>query len=110
MPKGGLLAVALLGLLVWLPGLAQPFRADEIWSLRAVALPWPGMMAELRGDVHPPLYYWLLRAWVAIAGPGEVAARMLSLALSAAAAWTVGRTAREWFGERAHGLVVDLYW
>jgi len=109
LPSGRLLAVVLLGLLVWLPGLAQPFRADEIWSLRAVAMPWREMMAELRGDVHPPLYYWLLRAWVAIAGSGEVAARVLSLALSAAAAWTVGRTAREWFGERAQGLAVAVY-
>lgn len=109
MPRGRLLAVALLGLLVWLPGIDQAFRSDEVWSLHAVSMPWPAMMAELRGDVHPPLYYWLLRSWVAVMGAGEIAARLLSLALSAAAAWTVWCTAREWFGERAGALAAAVY-
>jgi hypothetical protein len=87
----------------------QAYRSDEVWSLRAVAMPWGSMMAELRADVHPPLYYWLLRAWITVAGTSEVAARLLSVLLSAAAAFTVHRAAREWFGPRPAALAATIY-
>lgn len=82
-------------------GAGKAYRADEVWSLRTVALPWDRMMAEIRGDIHPPLYYWMLDGWTRAAGDGEIAARSLSILLyllTAAAAWLA---ARDLFGESA---------
>lgn len=45
-------------------------------------------------DVHPPLYYFLLAAWVVLFGDGEMAARGLSLLASLGALglfWWMGR-------------------
>lgn len=42
-----------------------------------------GILEALRGtDVHPPLYFWLLRLWRDVAGEGLFAARLLSVALT----------------------------
>ncbi|MDZ4798397.1 MAG: glycosyltransferase family 39 protein [Bryobacteraceae bacterium] len=83
-------------------GLGQSFRSDEIWSLHTVALPFGSMMAQLRSDVHPPLYYLLLRLWVPLAGATEAGSRALSLLLHMAAGATVFLTAQRRLGpERA---------
>ena len=51
--------------------------------------------ADLRqGDVHPPLYFWLLEYWRRLFGPGWFAARMLSVLFSlgclACLGWVAG--------------------
>jgi len=51
-----------------LPGLTffgffAPILSDEVFSLDLAGTNWPSMLAQLRSDVHPPLYYWLLRLW-----------------------------------------------
>lgn len=102
-----MVAAAALFLGLW--GIGQAFRSDEVWSLRAVAMPWDRMMEELRGDVHPPLYYWLLRAWTRVAGTGERGARLLSLLLGLAAAGVVHRMARDWFGPRGALLAAAVF-
>ncbi len=43
------------------------------------------------GDVHPPLYFWVLDIWRLLVGPSWLAARMLSVGLSLV---TLGVTAR----------------
>ncbi|MDE8347030.1 MAG: hypothetical protein POH28_12795 [Acidocella sp.] len=47
-----------------------------------------------RGDVHPPLYFWLLEAWRYLAGPGWFAARLLSVAISLGSLWLLAIIAR----------------
>ncbi len=79
------------------------------WSLRVVELPWADMMRELRGDIHPPLYYWLLAAWTGVFGTGEVAARMLSLLLSLGAAGLIYRAGREVWGQSAGLLAAAIF-
>jgi hypothetical protein len=37
------------------------------------------------GDVHPPLYFWLLEIWRRLSGPSWLAARLLSVIFSTAA-------------------------
>ena len=54
------------------------FRADEVWSFNTVTKSFGEMMAELRGDIHPPLYYWFLFPWVRLFGDSEFALRSLS--------------------------------
>jgi len=93
--------IAAAALFLFFFGAGQAYRSDEVWSLRAVTMPAPAMMAELRGDIHPPLYYWMLRGWHALLGESEVATRSLSILLCLAAAAFVFATARAQSGSAA---------
>src|SRR4051812_36081578 len=75
-------------------GAGQAFRSDEVWSLHAVALSWREMLDLLRADVHPPLYYFLLKLWTMVFGTGEVPVRSLSILLHFVAAGMVFQCAR----------------
>ena len=52
---------------------------DEGLSIWAVRLGWKPMTLWTAADVHPPVYFWLLHAWVQFAGESEFAARFISL-------------------------------
>ena len=56
----------------------QPLWWDEGWSFYAASLPSREMVAATAADIHPPLYYALLRLWLQVAGPGPELARFLS--------------------------------
>src|SRR5258706_771620 len=79
----GLVAAALL---IGLLSAHDAFRSDEIWSLNAVSGSHATMLATLRADIHPPLFYELLFAWTRIFGTSEVAVHGLSTLLMAAGA------------------------
>jgi len=68
---------------------------DEARSMWVVRPSGPtGVLSRLDHDVHPPLYFLLLDAWVALAGESAYAARMLSTAfamLGLAATYAVGK-------------------
>src|SRR3989338_4902362 len=36
---------------------------DEAFSALYIRYPWGEMMHRIGLDVHPPLYYWVLRVW-----------------------------------------------
>ncbi len=61
--------------------------------------PWQILEATAQNDLHPPLYYLLLDAWVAIAGTSEEALRMPSLLASLATLPVVYLIGREVFDE-----------
>jgi len=73
----GILAVAF-GLRIWLLG-DQNVWWDEGLAIWAVRQGWARMTLWTATDVHPPLYFWLLKAWVSLAGESEFAARLISL-------------------------------
>lgn len=87
------------------PGLL-PIWGDEQFTLDVVALPWSELGEALAADIHPPLYFMLLKAWMmaAMADP-VVWARMFSAvaALGATVAldrlWLSGfsHEVRAWF-------------
>ena len=68
---------------------------DEARSMWVVRPSGPvDVLSRLDHDVHPPLYFLLLDAWVALAGESAYAARMLSTAfamLGLAATYAVGK-------------------
>ncbi len=69
---------------------------DEALSVNIASLPLNEIPGALRHDGHPPLYYFLLHAWMEVFGDGDVAVRALSGVLALAAlpvAWFVGRRA-----------------
>lgn len=78
-----LASIILLGLILRLFSLNQPYWGDEILSLQIVKHYWSdpaGMIQYLRAvEVHPPLYYLLLLGWTHLFGFAEAAVRSLSL-------------------------------
>lgn len=52
-------------------------------------------------DVHPPLYYWILKAWISLFGTTELAFRSLSVLFGASAITFGFLLVRRLFGRRA---------
>jgi mannosyltransferase len=80
---GALWAIVLLALVLRAYDLlAQSLWLDEAMSLYWASLPVSEVMARLMalsGDPHPPLYYLMLKAWIAVLGDGEIAVKSLSV-------------------------------
>lgn len=67
---------------------------DEGLAIWAVRHSFVGTTLWTAGDVHPPLYFWLLWPWVRLAGESEFAARYLTVMvamLTVAAMMPLGR-------------------
>jgi uncharacterized membrane protein len=101
--------VALLGLALRLVDLGrEPLWLDEAGRIAIAELP----LAEIAHGVQvvelsPPLYHYLLHAWLALAGGSDESVRLLSALLVIPAvplAWSVGRV----FGGRSAALLVAL--
>jgi 4-amino-4-deoxy-L-arabinose transferase-like glycosyltransferase len=60
------------------------------------------------GDVHPPLYALLLRAWTAVFGTGEAAVRSLSAVFGVAAVAAVAPLAASLWRDARAGLLAAL--
>lgn len=83
-----------------------PIWGDEQFTLNAVALPWSEIGSALAADIHPPLYFALLKVWMSFSLTEPIVwARLFSAvtALGATVAldrlWLGGRPpeARAWF-------------
>lgn len=62
----------------------QPLWGDEGWSFYLAAQPLPDLLTLTAVDIHPPLYYVLLKGWLAIIGTGAEEARFLSVVIGTA--------------------------
>jgi mannosyltransferase len=91
-------AVALLARLVRLD--AAALWLDEVFTADVVARSWSGMLAEVAGDNHPPLYFAVLKLWTDLAGTSAWALRLPSALLSALVVVVVARLAAIVAGER----------
>jgi 4-amino-4-deoxy-L-arabinose transferase-like glycosyltransferase len=76
---------------------AQSFWNDEGNTARLVERPLPLILEGAAGDIHPPGYYLLLRAWRAVTGETEFALRafsafcgVLTVAVTATIGWRAG--------------------
>ena len=56
----------------------QPLWFDEGYSFYFASSPIPELIAGTAVDIHPPLYYLILKGWMALFGAGVVQARLLS--------------------------------
>ncbi len=93
------------------PGIAtRSLWGDEAYSL-AFAGQDAGRIAAVAifgaADVHPPLYYLLLKAWAALFGGSDAAARSLSLVLGCVAVAGIFLLGRQLLG-RAGALAAGL--
>jgi mannosyltransferase len=72
---------------------------DEAWSWRVSRFPVAELLEHTAADVHPPLYYLLLKAWTAVFGDSPLAMRSLSAlfgTFTILAAYDLARQARPW--------------
>jgi uncharacterized membrane protein len=89
----GLVTAVILGVLARFEA-TSPLWLDEALSVNIASLPLGEITEALRHDGHPPLYYWLLHAWMEVFGSGDRAVRALSGVIGVATlplAWWAGR-------------------
>ncbi len=69
------------GLVLGVANSGASLKADDVGSLNVVLAPWPELLRTLNEDVHPPLYFLLLKPAVALLGDAEFGLRSLSILL-----------------------------
>jgi uncharacterized membrane protein len=92
--------LAVFGLCSWL-GSMQSVWFDEAYSIMLAKQSYGQLIDLTAVDVHPPLYYLLLKVWAGVVGMGEFALRSLSAVFAALAAGVGLLFARRAFGLRA---------
>lgn len=104
--------ILLLALALRLPNLGnEPFWGDEALSYGITARsPSVSEMVSYVGavEVHPPLYYVMLRAWLTLFGPGEVSARLLSVLFGLLCVLSSYFFSSRIFSSRSAGVVTAL--
>ena len=86
---------------------AQPIWWDEAVSLHLATSSVKTIIDDRAANIHPPLYFLLLKAWVAVAGTSVFSARFLSVwfgTLVIPTAYAFGRQ----FVSRATGVAVSV--
>ena len=79
--RGLLAVIALAALALRLPlALGRSFWYDEAMSWKIASYDWPTMLAKAKLDVHPPLYWALVKVQGRLFGDSALALRSLSLA------------------------------
>jgi hypothetical protein len=90
--KAALFAVVVLAVGLRLYGLEAPVLShDEAFSWRLTEYDFGELSRRTGADVHPPLYYALLKAWTAIFGDSVLALRGLSVLFAVLALLTLYR-------------------
>jgi hypothetical protein len=74
---------------------------DEFLSGNLIRHPWGGLLAAVRVEAHPPLYYILLKLWCGLFGDGPLGMKLLSIVAGTAAVVVLADTVRRVRGESA---------
>lgn len=77
---------------------------DEFYSLVLASSPVQGLLATTAADVHPPLYYLLLKGWTAVFGTSELALRLPSAIFGAVSIYLMFIVGRRIIDDRT-GLI-----
>lgn len=89
-------------------GMMQSVWFDEAYSISIAAHPINELISLTAADVHPPLYYLLLKGWMALLGDGELALRALGAVFGGLIVLVGGLLTKRVFGVRAALIVVPL--
>ena len=81
-------------------GLKQSVWFDEAYSIDIAKQSWGEIVRLTAEDVHPPLYYWLLKFWMLLFGDNELALRSMSALFFGASLVTMGALLRKFFGAK----------
>jgi len=76
----------------------QPLWWDEGWTLYFATTDLAMMVERTALDIHPPFYYALLHAWIALLGPGPISVRFFSVVVGTLSVLLVYLLARRLFG------------
>lgn len=87
---------------------AQSGWYDEAWTVRTVHEGWWVLVRTVLDDVHPLLYYLLLRLWLLLIGFGLLQARLFSILCDGATAVVLYSLARRLF-DRPTALVTGIF-
>jgi hypothetical protein len=85
------------------------YSSDEVWSVKTSVLDYSSEMSMLRADVHPPLYFQILHAWIWLFGTGERAVRFLSGLFYVLCVYAVYGIGRDLYGRKTALLCATLY-
>ena len=83
------------------------YTSDEVWRVNTVVS--DNVISALKADVHPPLYFLLLKVWVSLFGQGERAVKSLSGLFYVLAVLTLYCLARDLYGDELALLSAALY-
>jgi 4-amino-4-deoxy-L-arabinose transferase-like glycosyltransferase len=104
-----LLVVIAAALICGLLPIHHSLRADDVWSRNTVMQPWSDVWRTLTADVHPPLYFVLLKPVVAACGDSEPALRALSILFYLTSVWAMYALARRFFDSAGALLATACY-
>lgn len=82
---------------------------DEAFSALYIRYPFAEMMHRIGLDVHPPLYYLILRAWTFFTGEGLLSLRFLSIIFGVLTVWAVYLFVKAAFKNRTLALLSALF-
>lgn len=82
---------------------------DEAFSALYMRYPFMEMIERIRLDVHPPLYYLILRAWVVFAGDSLLSLRLLSIIFGVLTVWIGYLVVKTAFGNRRLADIAALF-
>lgn len=89
-------------------GLQQSVWFDEAYSILIAEDSWSEVARLTAQDVHPPVYYWALKAWMMVFGSSEIALRSMSALLLGASIFMAGILLRKCFGSKAALIAVPF--
>jgi 4-amino-4-deoxy-L-arabinose transferase-like glycosyltransferase len=79
----------------------QPLWWDEGWTFFFSSMHVGDLVARTAADIHPPLYYILLKLWMAAVGTGPVQARLFSVFVGTLTIPLIYILARQLMGRKA---------
>lgn len=82
----------------------QSLWADEGSSVALAGRTFAQIARHTAFDIHPPLYYWLLKIWVTMFGSSEIGLRSLSAGLGVGLMWLIWALGARLFNRRV-GLI-----
>ncbi len=86
----------------------QPLWWDEGYSVWFATHALADMARLTAEDIHPPLYYALLRVWTQLFGPGPISLRLLSVVFGVLAIPVVYMAARRILNSRRAAIIAAL--
>lgn len=104
------LAVLIVAAVLRLPGIAsRALWIDEAFCVRLAQLDWTQLAERAAADNHPPLYFAVLKLWMAVFGSSALALRSLDLVLGVATVALVYALARRVLGSRGWALAAAAW-
>lgn len=79
----------------------RDFWYDEAYTGNLIHLPWKEIFSAIAYDVHPPLYYILLKAYTGVMGEGMTALRSFSAIWGTASVLLVYAICKQLFSKKA---------